>query len=137
MNECRSHKQACTEQPFAYNIIQLVTDTEQYARTQLATGKKRRKLIQLVTVLIKSADRLQQPYVRTQLAIATASIMNLNNNKSRSRSKPSSSAKYCAKESIKRLTSKYESKRIINKNESNQEIQVIQSLLISLSLIHI
>ena len=30
-------------------------------------------------VLINSTDRLQQPYVRTQLAIATASITNLNN----------------------------------------------------------
>ena len=29
-------------------------------------------LIQLVTVLINSTDRLQKPYVRTQLAIATA-----------------------------------------------------------------
>ena len=77
----------------------------------------------------------EQSYVHTQLAIDTASIMNLNNNKSRSRSKPRSSAKYCAKERIKRLTSKYEPKRIINKNESKQEIQVIQSVLISRKII--
>ena len=46
---------------------------------RLRVHEKRRKLIQLVAVLINSTDRLQQPYVRTQLAIATASIMNLNN----------------------------------------------------------
>ena len=42
--------------------------------SRLYTSSKQMKLtntIQLVTVLINSTDRLQKPYVRTQLAIAT------------------------------------------------------------------
>ena len=58
------------------NIIQLVTVLIKSVRTQLAIATSASKaeinIIRLVTVLINSMDRLQKPYVLTQLAIATA-----------------------------------------------------------------
>ena len=114
-------------------------------RIRQLSGEKRRKLIQLVTVLIKSADRLQQPYVRTQLAIAMIRRKTIiknpdikkqeevyNNNKKNS--KASSSSKQI-KSSINLQENMYGrtqqvavrlEKNIIKKKESNKVIITIK-----------
>ena len=78
----KQRRKSRLQQPYVHTQLPIATCarkmkelTGKEVRVRQLSGEKRRKLIQLVTVLIKSADRPQQPYVRTpyvstQLAIA-------------------------------------------------------------------
>ena len=130
-NSKRLYKLACTEQAYVLYIrtqqekvhSYIASLTSKRARkmkelsgkdeVRVSTCGKRRKLIRLVKVIIKSADRLQQPYVctpyvSTQLAIAICTEQL----RTHVCTQLATATIATAKERIKRLTSKYEAKQM-------------------------
>ena len=90
-------------------------------------------IIQLVTVLINSTDRLQQPYIRTQLAIATVEI-NIIQLVTDGRPQLActeqlaiaTEREYCIREIIKRLTSKNDAKiRSVTERMNLERLELI------------